>query len=80
MDAKLDPAVKKYEEAWDAWDDIFKQYPALMEQNEAEELLEPIKRYKKLISDIDQPFPPPGFKLLSLLEQFEGTYLDIDNP
>lgn len=81
-EAFLESALTEYEEAWDAWADIFKMYPAMMDNNEAEELLEPISRYKTLLGRLDQAFPPPDFKLRKLLELHEGTYLEIEasNP
>ena len=77
-EAFLEPARAEYEAAWDAWADVFEQYPAMIENNEAEELMEPIGRYKTLLGRLDEAFPPPDFKLRNLLDYFKDTHMEIE--
>jgi hypothetical protein len=48
---------KLYEEAWVAFAAIFKEFPELMGNPEAEELVESVERYRDLLSQLDKPFP-----------------------
>jgi hypothetical protein len=48
---------KLYEEAWEAFAAIFKDFPDLMDNPEAEELVESVERYRDLLSQLDKPFP-----------------------
>ncbi len=58
----------KYEQAWGEWATIFEKYPEMMEDTTAEELVDAIKRYRFVLGQLDEPFPPPGFKLQKLIE------------
>lgn len=59
---------EKYEAAWDDWAVIFDKYPEMLEDATAEELMEAVIRYRFVLGQLDEPFPPPGFKLQKLLE------------
>lgn len=59
---------QKYEAAWDEWAKIFEEHPVLMEDATAEELVEDIRQYAWVLSQLEESFPPPGFKLLKLIE------------
>ena len=72
---KFEEARAMYERAWDAWALIFKQYPELMNNAEAQDLIESIARYRDLLGQLDQPFPV-DFKLNELLDMhFDGQKL-----
>jgi hypothetical protein len=66
--ADLETMRVKYEAAWDKWATIFEKYPAMMEDTTAEDLMVSLRRYAWLLSQLDEPFPPPDFKLQPLLE------------
>ncbi len=68
-------AKEKYEEAWGLWSEIFREFPDLMENAEAQDLIDSIKKYRSLLGQIEQPFPK-DFVLKSLLERHaEGQTL-----
>ena len=66
--AKWDDAKQKYEEAWVLYAKTFQQHPALMENAEAQDLVDSIYRYRDLLGQLDEPFPTkfPLENLLSL--------------
>jgi hypothetical protein len=66
--ADLETMKEKYELAWDEWAKIFEKHPTMMEDTTAEELIEDVRRYSWVLSQMDEVFPPPGFKLLPLVE------------
>ncbi|WP_425617635.1 hypothetical protein NA78x_001316 [Anatilimnocola sp. NA78] len=59
---------KQYEEAWVSFAEIFKDFPDLMANPEAEELVESIERYRDLLSQLDKPFPA-DFVLNDMLDK-----------
>jgi hypothetical protein len=61
---------KLYEDAWEAFAKIFVDYPDLMSNPEAEELVESVEHYRDLLAQLDKPFPP-DFVLNNLLEKHE---------
>jgi len=69
--ADLEGARRKYEDAWEEWAKIFAQHPSLMEDTTAEDLMESVHRYRELLGQLDEAFPPPGFKLAPLLALHE---------
>jgi hypothetical protein len=73
--ARFEEARRLYEQAWDSWAIIFKQYPDLMNNSEAQDLIESISRYRDLLGQLDQPFPAE-FKLNDLLDMhYDGQQL-----
>jgi hypothetical protein len=64
---QFEEARKLYEKAWDAWAVIFKLYPELIQNAEAQDLIDSIARYRDLLGQLDQPFPA-DFKLNDLLD------------
>ena len=58
----------KYVAAWDEWAKIFDEHPIMMEDTTAEELMDGVRRYAWLLNQLDEPFPPEGFKLQKLLD------------
>jgi hypothetical protein len=72
---KLTEARELYERSWDAWSQIFTDHPALMDNAEAQDLIESIGRYRDLLGQLDEKFPQ-GFKLNKLLDMhYEGQQL-----
>jgi len=72
---KFNEARKQYEEAWTAWAQIFKEHPPLMDNAEAQDLIESIGRYRDLLNQLDEKFPA-DFALNELLEHHpEGQRL-----
>lgn len=62
---QLDEAFVKYEAAWEAWDDLFNTQPAMMIDEAAEDVIDAIERYRRLL---DSPELPEDFKLAKFLE------------
>ncbi len=72
---KFDEARKLYERSWDAWSQIFDEHPILMDNAEAQDLIESIERYRDLLGQLDEKFPL-DFTLNKLLDKhFEGQQL-----
>jgi hypothetical protein len=68
--AQFDEARQKYELSWDAWTKIFAEHPALMDNAEAEDLIDSIVNYRKLLGHLDEKFPV-DFPLNDLLDKHE---------
>jgi uncharacterized low-complexity protein len=83
--AKWDEAKQKYEKAWDLYAKIFEKHPALMENAEAQDLVDSVARYKDLLGQLDEPFPAKfplepllkmhdsGRKILTQVQVLQGT-------
>jgi len=67
-DADLEGARAEYERGWDLWATIFDRFPMLLDDIQGEDLYDSVLKYEKLLGQLDQEFPPPGFKLMPLLE------------
>jgi hypothetical protein len=64
---KFAEAKKLYEDAFAAWAEIFKQHPQLMDNAEAEDLIDSIEHYRDLLNQLDERFPA-DFVLNNLLD------------
>ncbi len=62
---ELDGALAKYDVAWKAWDDLFNKFPAMMVDDAADEVMESIERYRRLL---DQPDLPEDFGLSGFIK------------
>jgi hypothetical protein len=64
----LTKARRLYEDAWQLYAKLFDRYPALMENAEAQDLVDSVGRYRDLLGQLDEPFPStfPLWKLLDL--------------
>jgi hypothetical protein len=72
---QFDAARQAYERSWEAWAKIFEEHPNLMDNAEAQDLIESIGRYRDLLGQLDEKFPA-DFKLVPLLEKHtEGVEL-----
>jgi hypothetical protein len=76
-DTDFEQARREYELAWQDWAEVYKRFPILMDDVEAEENYDAIKRYRRLLGQLDEQFPPIGFPLMQLLSYFEDEYADI---
>ena len=68
-DGELEQALKEYEAAWTLWASILEKNPSLMEQLMADDLLEDVQAYVKLLGQLELRLSP-DFKLLKLLELY----------
>ena len=71
--ANLVEMRKNYEIAWEKWGRIFEKYPWMVESPDGEDVYDAIMRYKWVIEQMDETFPPKGFQLEKVIE-----YHDID--
>lgn len=76
----LETAKTLFEQAWDHWAEIFVRYPVLVKDVEGEDVVESVQVYKKVLDQLDLPYPPPGFKLMELVETHKGEYPDVAPP
>jgi hypothetical protein len=74
QNADLEGMRRKYEQAWDEWAKIFDQYPDMLEDTTAEELVDEVKRYQWLLAQLEEPWPPAGFKLQRLMERYDQSF------
>ncbi len=70
----LETMRKKYELAWVEWAKIFQEHPVLMEDTTAEDLMEAVNRYRWVLQQLEQSWPPPDFPLQKLLEVQQSLY------
>jgi hypothetical protein len=66
----LTKAKDLYEQAWKLYFTVFSKYPDLMDNAEAQDLVDSVGRYRDLLGQLDEPFPG-DFPLWSLLEKHE---------
>ena len=78
--ADLERSRELFELAWDRWADVFQRYPEFLEDVEGEIVVESVIRYKRLLDQLGETFPPPGFKLLALCKAHEIEYPIIAPP
>ncbi|MHB8969837.1 MAG: hypothetical protein ACYC3X_08775 [Pirellulaceae bacterium] len=78
---KGDPegAKQQYELAWDEWAKIFEQYPQLIKDDMAEDLKPVVVRYKLVLDQLDEEFPPE-FKLEFLRQKEEPKVPPGEGP
>ena len=46
----------------------------MLEDATAEDLVDEVKRYQWLLAQLDEPWPPPGFKLQQLMERYDQSF------
>src|SRR5207248_4580647 len=59
-----------YEAAWQLYARLFEKYPALMENAEAQDLVESVAHYRDLLGQLDESFPS-SFPLWDLLDKHQ---------
>jgi hypothetical protein len=67
-DAEVEDARQLYEQAWQQWKAVFDKYPSLMDDVTAEDLVTAVKRYHRLLLQLDQALPE-DFILRGFLER-----------
>ncbi len=80
-DVEVEAARKEYELAWAEWAQILDEYPNLMEQLMADDLLEDVESYIQLLGQLEEKLPA-DFALLPLLElhgQLPEDMLETDD-
>ncbi len=63
-------ARQAYEQSWAAWAKLFALHPELMDNAEAQDLIESIEKYRDLLGQLDEKFPA-DFPLNDLLDKHE---------
>ena len=63
----FEKARRLYEEGFDRWAQLFDKYPILMENAEAQDLIDSVERYRDLLGQLEEPFPV-DFKLNRMLD------------
>jgi hypothetical protein len=79
---EVEAARKEYELAWKEWAEILDDNPALMEQLMADDLLEDVLAYIKLLADVEERLPA-DFVLLPLLKThgaIPGDMIETEEP
>lgn len=66
--ARLEEARALYETSWKLWRQVFDLYPSLMDDITAEELVESVQHYQRLLSQLDEPLPE-DFVLREFMER-----------
>jgi hypothetical protein len=59
-----------YEAAWKLYATVFDKYPELMDNAEAQDLIESVAHYRDLLGQLDEPFPS-SFPLWTLLDKHQ---------
>jgi hypothetical protein len=67
---RLTEAQRLYEAAWKGFAPIFAKHPDLMENPDAQDLIDSVERYRGVLNQLDEPFPA-DFPLWALLDQHE---------
>lgn len=67
----FDEARKQYESAWLTWQKTFVDFPDLMENVEAEELIDSISSYRDLLGQQNETLPP-DFVLNNMLDKHQS--------
>ena len=71
-------AQEKYEQALVNWRTVIDDFPSILEDPVTGDLLlDVIKEYKRLLSELDEPFPV-DFPLWEIIERFDGDRLFAD--
>ena len=74
-EADLVGAKEEYEEAWKRWATIHNEHPILADDVTAEDLVAPIKTYRRLLGQLDEvEFPPKGFPMLKLVANYAEEF------
>ena len=75
--ADLVNSRKLYEDAWDRWAIVFDKYPVMVDDVEGEDVMDSVRRYENLLGQLDEAFPPPGFKLDRLLQAYSDDFQGV---
>ena len=70
VNTEVEKARDQYELAWDKWAEIFRKFPRLLDDPEAEILRQSVGNYEQLLAQFDETIPD-DFKLRQLIEKYE---------
>lgn len=73
-EADLIGAVEQYDEAWKRWATIHRDHVILAEDVTAEDLVDAIKRYRQVLTQLDREFPPDDFPMLRLVANYADDF------
>jgi hypothetical protein len=73
-DADLEGAREKYDEAWARWAKIHDENPVLADDVTAEDLVDQLKKYRILLNQLDEVFPPENFPMLRLVANYRDEF------
>ncbi|MEZ6089826.1 MAG: IRE (iron responsive element) [Pirellulaceae bacterium] len=74
-EAELDQALTKFDEAWEAWADVYEQHPLLVSDESADDLMMSIRRYARISDEEDLP---DDFPLTVFVEMNSDNNEDAD--
>ena len=77
-DIRLVESIEKYDEAWKRWSSIHRDYPVLADDVTAEDLVDAVKRYRRLMDQLGLDFPPEDFPMLRLMANYTDEFADFD--
>ncbi len=78
-DIDLLGASEKYDQAWENWSSIHRDYPVLSDDVMAEDLVDAVKKYSELLGQLgEEEFPPKDFPMMRLLANFSGEFPELD--
>ena len=71
LDADIEAALDCYQKGFQAWRKVLDAHPELIpDQTTGEDLMDAIKRYRRILSQLDEPFPEK-FILQDIIDQHE---------
>lgn len=73
-EADLVGAAEKYEESWKRWASIYNDYEVLAEDVTAEDLVDQIKKYRTVLTQLDREFPPQDFPMYRLVANYPDEF------
>lgn len=73
---ELDEAFAKYEAAWRSWDALFNKHPAMMIDEAADQVMEAIERYRRLLDTSELPEDFALKKFLQFRIIYEDQFVD----
>ncbi len=75
-EASLEEARELYEKSWQQWRQLYDQFPPLMDDVAADDLVRAIERYARLLQQLDEPLPD-DFPLYDFLRRHEANLDDF---
>jgi hypothetical protein len=75
-EASLEDARELYEKSWQQWRKLYDQFPPLMDDVAADDLVRAIQRYARLLQQLDEPLPD-DFPLYDFLQRHESNLDDF---
>ena len=73
-DADLEGAREKYDQAWARWARIHDENPVLADDVTAEDLVDQLKKYRTMLNQLDEVFPPENFPMVRLVANYRDEF------